>query len=87
MHTYLLTHKATVGRSADNTTDIPPIYLTYYSLVKAASTEAAQEMSVQYSDPTFRTKITSIQRLETSLSLDVVEAMFAEDVVYQRDPH
>jgi hypothetical protein len=70
MKRFLLTHNATVGRTTADGAVFPPVRLIFYSIVEAADTEAASAQAVQYSDPSFVTRVADITELGEGLTAE-----------------
>lgn len=83
---YLVKHTAAVGRTTEDGADHPPVYLTFYTVVEAASTEAASDQVVQYSDPGFKTRVVNITPLKKDVSVEELTEMLGQSVVFQDEP-
>lgn len=70
MKTFLVTHHATVGRTKEEGASFPPVELTFYSMVKDETMEAANEQVIQYSDPNFVTRVTNVTEVADTISVD-----------------
>lgn len=81
MTKYLVTHEAVIGRTKEEGAALPPITLTFYSMVEASTTEEANEKIVTYRDPGFSTRIVSIAEVADILSADDLYALLAHDKV------
>lgn len=75
MKKYLITHTATVGRKKVDGAEIAPVELLFYSIVEAATTEAASDQVVQYSDPGFISKVSNVSELGEGMTTDELHGL------------
>lgn len=71
---YLVEFTATVGRSTKDA-EHPPVYLSYFAIVEAKDSDAAQDQLTQYSDPTFTAKVVNIQPLDLDATKELIEKL------------
>jgi kynureninase len=81
MTKYLVTYEATIGRTREEGAVIPSITLTYYSMVEAATVEAANDMVVVYRDPGFSTRVVSVAEVADILSASDLFALLNHEII------
>lgn len=82
MKKFMIKHEATIGLSKQDGGDHPCVNLTFFTIVEAENTEAAQNQVVAYSDPHFRTRITDVSELGDTVDANELYKLMQHSVVF-----